>query len=92
MRSILVLILFLTACASTKSNKNLALIKAAEKGDLLKVKELITQGADINAEDENGWTAYLIASSNGKFEVSNFLKGLGAYIYTRNEKQALTNR
>ncbi len=66
----------LIGCAS--GNKSLQLIRAAEKGETRKVKELIASGADINAKDKQGWTPYLAASSNGHFEAMKILRAAGA--------------
>ena len=33
------------------------------------VKELINAGADVNIEDERGWTALMYASDNGHIEI-----------------------
>ena len=64
--------------APTQREMDLALIRAAEAGDIAGMKRLLTAGADINAADAEGWTPYLAASSMGHFETMRMLKALGA--------------
>ena len=52
---------------------NLSLIKAAHRGDLDEVKQLIRLGADISFEHE---LAYRVAKCFDQDEVATFLKGL----------------
>ena len=59
------------------SRKNLELISASRKGDKNMVISLIKDGADINAQDPEGWTPYLAASAEGKWEIMRILQGLG---------------
>ena len=75
-----VLALSLIACAPTrsKSNRDLALIRAAEKGQTKQVYQLIQEGADVNAHDPEGWTPYLAASSMGHLEAMKVLRAFGA--------------
>ncbi len=63
-------------CSS--SNKNIELIRAAKSGDTHKVQKLLQKGANINAVDEEGWTPYLAASTNGHLETMRYLKNAGA--------------
>jgi ankyrin repeat protein len=67
------------------------LYKAAQKGDLLKVKHLITEGADVNAKRNDGWTALILASRNGHKEVAQLLlaKGADVNLKTNNGVTAL---
>jgi ankyrin repeat protein len=74
----------LAGCGSTKPTQremDLALIRAAEAGDIAEMKRLLGAGADINAADADGWTPYLAASSMGRFEAMRMLKALGARTY-----------
>lgn len=74
--------LLLAACAGgkpvTQRELDLALVRAAEAGDIVEVKRLLRAGADIDAADPEGWTPYLAASSNGRLETMRLLKALGA--------------
>jgi ankyrin repeat protein len=75
-----VLALSLIACAPTrtKSNRDIALIRAAEKGQTKEVYQLIQDGADVNAHDPEGWTPYLAASSMGHLDAMRVLRAFGA--------------
>src|SRR6187402_1872287 len=74
------LTLSLIACAPTRSqsNRDLALIRAAEKGQTKQVYQLIQDGADVNAHDPEGWTPYLAASSMGHLDAMRILLAFGA--------------
>ena len=66
------------ACAPTKTNRDMALIRAAEKGQTKAVYQLIKDGADVNAHDPEGWTPYLAASSMGHLDAMRVLRAFGA--------------
>jgi hypothetical protein len=69
----------LIGCAGAgPKNRNVSLIRAAEKGETQEMVSLIRDGADINAVDAEGWTPYLAASSNGHLEAMRVLRALGA--------------
>lgn len=46
---------------------------AANNGVVLVVKKLLDDGIDIDAQDNNGWTALHFASQNNHFKVINLL-------------------
>jgi ankyrin repeat protein len=71
---------------------DMRLIRACETGSSSEVKNLIRQGADINATNKDGWTPYLAASSNGNFEAMKVLKSLGAKTSTYLEEGPLAIR
>lgn len=54
------------------------LMQAASKGDLEKVKELITSGADLNTKDLNGKTALMYAMEKDYLQVVEELIKSGA--------------
>ncbi|MDB5106819.1 MAG: ankyrin repeat-containing protein [Fibrobacteres bacterium] len=74
------LALSLIACAPclSKSGRDLALIRASEKGQTREVYRLIKAGADVNARDPEGWTPYLAASSMGHLDAMKLLRANGA--------------
>ncbi|HKP94529.1 MAG TPA: ankyrin repeat domain-containing protein [Fibrobacteria bacterium] len=71
--------LTLGGCASApnQGRKNFELIRASRQGDVGRVSSLITDGADINAVDEEGWTPYLAASAEGNWKVMKLLQEKG---------------
>ena len=74
------LALSVIACAPTRtgSDRDIALIRAAEKGHTKEVYRLIEAGADVNAHDPEGWTPYLAASSMGHLDAMRVLRAFGA--------------
>ena len=54
--------------------------KLCEKGDLEKVEEAIKNGTDVNAKDDNGWTALYYAAYFGHANVVDVLLGHGVNI------------
>lgn len=56
---------------------NQALIEASRLGDEGQVSRLLTEGADINATDPEGWTPYLAASAEGNWKVMKLLQAKG---------------
>lgn len=71
----LALLISLTAYAA---DINSDLIKAARKGDVRKVDELVKKGADVNAKDKGGKTALMQAAQRGKSAVVGALLENGA--------------
>lgn len=69
-----------TACSSARphGDPDLALIKAAEKGQTDQIYRLLSAGANVNAKDKDGWTPYLAASSMGQLEAMRVLRAFGA--------------
>jgi hypothetical protein len=49
----------LTGCAANRGRLDQDLIHASRSGDVNRVKVLLSQGADLNAVDPEGWTPYL---------------------------------
>jgi len=52
-------------------------------GDLVGIKDLVEQGADINSKDELGWTPLYWAVSMGRQEMTEFLISKGALVDIR---------
>jgi ankyrin repeat protein len=55
---------------------------AACEGNLARVKEVVEQGADVNAQDKFGWTPFYWAASLGRTQVAKFLMDKGADVRT----------
>lgn len=51
---------------------------ASSRGLIAFVRELISRGADIQAEDSDNWTALLNAAKNGHFDILQLLIEHGA--------------
>ncbi|HEY0323557.1 MAG TPA: ankyrin repeat domain-containing protein [Pyrinomonadaceae bacterium] len=60
---------------------NATLIKAAQDGDLERIKLLVAQGADVNALSRDEWTPLMIASLGGDVEMVKTLFGNGAALH-----------
>lgn len=59
--------------ASFAEDRGQALIEAAKEGDLKQVQEILEQGADINAKNNEGNTALAMASFGGHIETVKLL-------------------
>jgi ankyrin repeat protein len=57
---------------------NAGLLEAAKKGDARKLRELLSQGADVNATDQTGGTALLRVASQPDVEFIKLLLSAGA--------------
>ena len=70
----------LTACSASRphGDPDMALIKAAERGQTDQIYRLLQDGADVNAKDKDGWTPYLAASTMGQLEAMRVLRAFGA--------------
>ena len=73
-----------TLLAQSKAND--ALFDAATGGKVRDVKAALKAGADVNASDEDGWTALMCAASNnGNPDVVRALIAAGADVNARDE-------
>lgn len=57
------------------------LIEAVKSGDRASVEELVAGGADLNEQDENGWTPLNWAAGRGDVEVVGLLLDKGAEVF-----------
>jgi ankyrin repeat protein len=57
------------------------LIEAVKGGDRAAVEELVAGGADLNEQDENGWTPLNWAAGRGDVEVVRLLLDKGAEVF-----------
>jgi len=67
-----------------------AIHDAAGRSDLSAVTSLLAKGTDINARDNSGQTALMIASSNGDKEIVQLLLAKGADVNLRTTAQIVT--
>jgi ankyrin repeat protein len=67
-----------TIPTSEKEKLNNDLIKAARRGNLRKVKELIESGVDVNAKHKWGWTPLMFAARYKHAETGEYLLQKGA--------------
>ena len=68
-------------------NSNTALILAAQSGDLLTVKYLYENGADINAQNAFGGSPLYWSAMFGHFEIVKYLQENGANVNLRDLSQ-----
>ncbi|KAL4093857.1 hypothetical protein PRIC1_011287 [Phytophthora ramorum] len=70
-----------------------ALVRAAEGGEMEAIRLLVEGfGVNVNAEDNNGWTAFMLAVRAGHIEVAQFLAlqgGANVYVRDNNNRTAL---
>ena len=85
---ILVLFNFIVATASAQENE---FFDAVNRGDLETVENLISKGTNVNAFDNDGETALIVASRNGHTEIAELLitKGANVNAVSENGKTAL---
>jgi ankyrin repeat protein len=75
---ILVTALWATAGCEKKPDPSQDLLEAAAHGDLVEVKNLLEAGVNINAKNENGITALMLAATSGYGDIVELLLAQGA--------------
>lgn len=68
------------AAVAQNKDKHQALVTAVTFHDVVKIKELIESGADVEARDEFGRTCLVIACSHGNLEIVKLLVAHGANV------------
>lgn len=58
-----------------KTRADRCVFEAARLGNLARLKELVEGRVDVNAKDEDGYTAMMVAAQHGHAEVVRFLAG-----------------
>lgn len=61
-------------------------LTAVDRGNFAKVKQLVSQGLDINQQDKDGNTALMISSRNHNLNITKFLLANGANKLIKNQK------
>ena len=76
----LVALMILDSCATTPETRRerMALFQSVESGDYAEVKRLVEAGANVNAQDRDGYTALMQASGRGHTEIAKLLIEAGA--------------
>jgi len=82
----LVYVLLPSPVIAESTDKNQALIEAGKKGRVEEVTALLNRGANIDAQDQNGWTALMWSVSHGDLKVIQLLLDGGANINVRDQK------
>jgi len=68
---------------TTSRDINLRLIEAAFAGDISEARRLIAEGADMNARDAEGWSAFLYAVDSQDLNLVELMLENGAEIRSR---------
>lgn len=68
---------------TTHRDKNLRLIEAAFAGNIAEARRLIAEGADMNARDTDGWSAFLYAVDSQDIGLVELMLENGAEIRSR---------
>lgn len=73
------------AVKHTMNSHKTALMIGCEQGDINLVNLLLKAGADVNAQDEDGWTALMTACRQGENKIVKLLLKAGARIDVRSQ-------
>jgi uncharacterized protein len=71
------------AMAQSNPERDRALFDAAERGEIVAVRELVREGARINWRDHRGRTPLLVATQRNRIDVARFLIQEGANVNTK---------
>jgi hypothetical protein len=71
-------LLFLLCAAASASMQAQSLFDAARSNNLTEAKRLVEANADVNQQDDKGYTPLILATYNDNFEVAIFLLEHGA--------------
>lgn len=74
----IILIAICTGVLFPCTNFSLDFLQQVELNNIVKVREMVNQGADVNQSDKLGFTALHISSWNGYIELTKYLLDLGA--------------
>ena len=66
----------------TKEEKDF--LKACEKNNMNVVRKYLEDGGNINVTDNDGWSAFMLASEQDHFEIVQFLDRNGANVNAKN--------
>jgi hypothetical protein len=69
--------------AQQSPERDRALLDAAERGEIVTVRQLVAQGARVNWRDHRGRTPLLAATQRNRIEVARFLIQEGADVNTK---------
>lgn len=61
-------------------------LEAVKQGDIKDAEKLLEQGADVNAQDEDGWTALMFSAKSQNVEMAQMLMDNGADNEIRNKE------
>lgn len=80
-----VMFILLVSTVVYAQDLNQQLIAAAEEGNVAAVRELLANGADVNAKDKNGVTALMCAAWEGNLKVVEILLANGADVNAKDK-------
>ena len=75
-----IIIVCLVACQQEKGDESMLLIEAVQQQNEQQVKALLTQAVDVDAQNEKGETALLIATHQNNLAIAKMLIDAGADI------------
>ena len=71
--------------SSSWDDVDLAFLEATKSGNVKVAEDLLEQGADVNAQDEDGWTALMFSAKSQNVEMAQMLMDNGADNEIRNK-------